>query len=81
MSQTLTVTDFTDAFFEYDAVEYCNEGSVMPFILNPGGTFLPPDLSALISVPERSIWVLQWQAVLIRYCTIRRVVQNRILSF
>ncbi|HQU39555.1 MAG TPA: gliding motility-associated C-terminal domain-containing protein [Chitinophagales bacterium] len=42
MSQTLTVTDFTDAFFEYDTVEYCNEGSVMPFILNPGGTFSAP---------------------------------------
>jgi gliding motility-associated-like protein len=41
-SETVTITDFTDAYFEYDTTEYCNEGTAVPFIQNPGGSFIAP---------------------------------------
>ena len=39
MDLTITIDTVTDAFFAYDNPAYCRVGSIIPFVLHPGGDF------------------------------------------
>lgn len=39
-TRNVTIEPFTDAYFYYDSIAYCNYGNITPVILNPGGNFV-----------------------------------------